>query len=259
MSTKDSELSLMTSSEKRIALVIGVNGSSSTTQHALRYGVADAEAMADVLQHYCSFELLEPPLLDVKATSENIKKAVRRLARNRGDDDFLLLYFSGHGQPMMVEAEQRDVYFVSHDFDPSDVDDDENAHVSMRWLRKMLYEHTQAGKVLLILDCCFSGDMGRTAPDQYLQELKERIAYYFGVPSSASEAHTGGLRLALTSTGHNATSIEKDGHGLMTGLLLPALRGERAQVFDREGVVSLELLYNFLRKEMPLESVMNFW
>ena len=253
MSTLANEPSSNIIPEKRIALVIGVNGKPSTMQNSLHYAVADAETMADIFQNYCDFELLEPPIIGESATSEHIKKAVRKLARDRDDNDFLLLYFSGHGRPMIVEADQRDVYFVSHDFDPDDIDDDENAHVSIRWLRKILYERTKSGKVLLILDCCFSGDIGKTTPDKYLQELKDRIAYYFEAPSSASEAPASGLRLALTATGHNTVAMEKDGHGLMTGVLLPALRGERQQVFNRKGDVSLELLYNFLREEMPTE------
>ena len=239
---------------KRVALVIGVNGGVSlATQHPLQYAVADAQEMASILQYSCDFELLEPPLLGENATSENIRKAVLKLARHRTEDDFLLFYFSGHGQPMKVEAEQRDVYFVSHDFDQADVEDDENSHVSMRWLRRILYERTQAGRVLLILDCCYSGDIGRSGTDQYLQELKERIAYYFGAPSSASEARPGGLRLALTATGHNASASEADGRGLLTAALLPALRGIKAQVIDREGKVDLTLVYNYLKREMPAD------
>jgi uncharacterized caspase-like protein len=238
---------------KRLGLVIGVNEAPSSGLPSLVHAVADAEAMADVLQQHCCFELLEPPLLNEHATSYKVKEAIRRLARNRSDDDFLLLYFSGHGLPMTVEAGQRDVFFITHDSDPIDVEEDEDAHFSMRWLWEKLYVPTQAGRVLVVLDCCFAGDIGRVAPDQYLRELQERISYYFRGPGETSGARSGGLRLALTATGHNLPAGEKDGHGLMTGLLLPALQGKVDEVLEveREGQISLQRLHRYLQLNMP--------
>ena len=235
---------------RRIALVIGVNDAPNSHLSPLNHAAADARAIAEVLQQHCNFELLEPPLLNEQATSDWVKDAVRRLARNRSADDFLLLYFSGHGQPMFIEAERRDIYLVTSNFNELDVEEDEAAHFSMRWLRDKLYLPAKASRVLLILDCCYAGDIDRTATDPYLEELQQRINYYFGRPGSASEARQGGLRLALTATGHNTKALEKDGHGLMTGLLLPALRGDEADAFDKEGQVSVELLYHYLQKQM---------
>ena len=240
---------------KRIALVIGVNAAANSNLPSLKHAVADAETIADVLQRNCNFELLVPPLVGEKATSAEVKRAVQGLARNRNDEDFLLLYFRGHGQPMTIEADCRDVYLVTHDFNEVEVEEDENAHLSMRWLRDKLYLPTEAGKVLLILDCCYAGDVGRTVPDPYLEELKQRIAVYFEAPGSASGARSGGQRLALTATSHNAQAVEKDGHGLMTGLLIPALRGDVEAVLDIEGQgqVSLQLLHRYLEIAMQPE------
>ncbi|MFL5625950.1 MAG: caspase family protein, partial [Ktedonobacteraceae bacterium] len=239
---------------RRLALIVGVNHAPNSLLPPLQHAVADAEAMADVLKTHCRFELLEESsLIDENATSDKVKDAVRRLARNRTGDDFLLLYFSGHGQPMTVEADQQDVYFVTSNFSEIDVEEDENAHISMSWLRDKLYIPTQAGRVLLILDCCYAGDIGRAAPDPYLDELKERINYYFGVPGAASGAHQGGLRLALTATGHGAKATEKDGSGQMTGLLLSALSGKVDDVLGNEGQVSLQRLFEYLQNAMPSE------
>jgi WD40 repeat protein len=236
---------------KRLALVIGVNNAPNSGLYPLNHAASDAQAIAEVLQQCCHFELLETPLIDEQAISDRVKKAIRKLARDRTDDDFLLLYFSGHGQPMTVEAEQSDVYFVTHDFDPIDVEEDEDSHCSMRWMWEKLYMPTQAGKVVVILDCCFAGNMGTVGPDPYLEELQARIKKYFGPPSSASGARSGGLRLALTATGHNTPAAEQGGYGVMTELLLPALRGEAAEALDDDGQVSLQRLFEYLQKTMP--------
>jgi uncharacterized caspase-like protein len=153
----------------RIALVIGVNEAPGSELHtgdkALHHAETDARAMTQVLEACCGFQVVVPPLLGAEATSDRIKKTIlRQLGRDRRDEDFLLLYFSGHAHPMTIEADEPDVYFVTTDFDPCDVEDDPESHWSMRWLWKTLYTRTQAGKVLLILDCCYSGDMGQLGP-----------------------------------------------------------------------------------------------
>jgi WD40 repeat protein len=248
------------SREKRLALVIGVNQTNDPLLAPLRSAVADAEAMAKVLQETCGFELFIPPLLNAQATSDAIRKAIKQLAKDRTDNDFLLLYFSGHAQLMEMEAGQTTVYLGSFDFDGSDVryEDgekfayDENAHLSFHWLRDKLFEGTRAGRMLLILDCCYAGNMGLMAPDHYLEELQKRISYDFEAPGNRSHALPDGLRLALTATGHNQVAQEDDGHGVMTSFLLSALRGEITDVLEVEqsGALSLQRLHRYLEVVM---------
>lgn len=239
--------------ERRLALVIGVNEAPHAHLTPLHYALDDAESMAKILQDHCGFTLLSPPLLGVEATSANVKKAVLSLARQRTNNDFLLLYFSGHGQPMTVDGDRSDIYLVTSDFSETDTEEDETLHCSMRWLQERLYLPTLAGKVLLVLDCCYAGNMGRTAPDPYLEDLKMRINKYFGAPGTASGARAGGLRLALTATGHNQPAREQAGHGEMTGWLLACLQGEIDDVIDLDdrGNVSLQRLHDYLLRIMP--------
>ncbi len=239
--------------ERRLALVIGVNEAPHAHLAPLNYALDDAESVAKTLQDHCGFTLLRPALLGAEATSANVKKAVLFLARQRADNDFLLLYFSGHGQPMTISGDQPDIYLVTSDFSETDTEEDETLHCSMRWLQEKLYLPTQAGKVLLILDCCYAGNMGRTAPDPYLEDLKARINKYFGAPGTASGARAGGLRLALTATGHNQPASEQEGHGTMTGHLLACLQGHVDEVINLNdrGNVSLQSVYDYLFNMMP--------
>jgi uncharacterized caspase-like protein len=93
--------------ERRLALVVGVNETSSRLLAPFKYAESDASVMAEVLTECCGFELIVPPLLGKQATSEAVRKAVLSLGRKRGEDDFLLLYFAGHGQPLPLEAERH--------------------------------------------------------------------------------------------------------------------------------------------------------
>ena len=239
---------------RRMVVVVGVNNAPLSNLPPLHHAEGDAQAMAEVLQH-CGFTSLQSPLLGEGATSEKIRKAVLGLARDRNDDDFLLFYFSGHGQLMRGEADRELVYLGSNDFSERDVEEEETAHINLQFLRKHLYESTKAGRVLVILDCCYAGNMGRSEPDQYLQELRQRIEYYFKAPGSESFARSGGLRQALAAAGHYQPAAERDGHGIMTGYLLSALRGDIDQVIDvdYEGQVSLQGLYDYLLHVMKKE------
>lgn len=233
--------------EKRLALVIGVNCAPNAQTPLLKVELQasnDAIAMAEVLEECCGFKLLMPPLLGPEATSANVKRAILQLARQRTEQDFLLLYFAGHGYPMTVSGGQDDIYLGTHDFNEQEVDEDEYTHCSMRWLRDKLYIPTGAGKVLIVLDCCYAGNIGRTAPDPYLEDLKARINTYFNAPGSASDSRPSVLRQALAATGHNQMAGEVSGHGRMTGLLLEALQGHVDELIDLEnhGYVTLLLV-----------------
>jgi hypothetical protein len=132
------------------------------------------------------------------------------------------------------------------------VDEDEHTHCSMRWLRDKLSIPTNAGKVLLVLDCCYAGNIDRTAPDPYLEDLQARINTYFESPGAASGGRPNGLRQALAATGHNQTAGEEGEHGRFTDLVLKALRGQVDEVIDlaNHGYINLRLLQNYLQRVM---------
>lgn len=120
-----------TSTGKRLALVVGANGKPQPGRDALRYATRSAKAVAEVLRDRCSFELLNPPLLGKRATTPSMMDAIYNLVENRGADDFLLFYFCGHGKPLFIESEQRDVYLVTQDFNPQRVENtNKDAHIS---------------------------------------------------------------------------------------------------------------------------------
>src|SRR5579864_1714956 len=121
---------------KRLALVVGVNKTSSKILSKLEHAVNDAQTMAEVLEQQCGFELIVPPMFGEHATSTRVQKAVRTLTQNRNEDDFILFYFSGHGQQAYDEQrkEIRNAYLGTADFDEDDVEYHPTMHVSMHWL-----------------------------------------------------------------------------------------------------------------------------
>jgi tetratricopeptide (TPR) repeat protein len=242
---------------RRLALVVGVNEAPPSAYLArLQCAESSAAELSQVLQSSCDFELFMPPLLGEQATTAAVQHAIRKLALQRTAQDFLLFYFAGHGYPMSDPVEQRNIYLVTHDFDPAMIEDlgDEDAHLSLSWLNKILYKGTKAGSVLLLLDCCYAGNMGKLALDRPLDAVLDSLKYYF----SSSSQTKGKSRATLAAAGRDAVAWERDGSSVMTSLLLDALRGACAEAVDDAGHVTLERLQGTLRKQMPSDQKLSF-
>lgn len=210
---------------RRIALVVGVNDAPRSGKPSIKYALDDTKAMAEILQQdYCGFELLTTPLIGERASSANVKEAVIKLIEDRGDDDLILFYFSGHGDQINAYNGQQDVFLVTNDYSPEMVQRDPTLHVSLRWLREYLYNQTETGRVLILLDCCYSGYLVNSAADPDHDLTRRLYAELFEAPPQSGRAKKLGLRRALTATGPETRAIEQAGHGAMTGLIISALR-----------------------------------
>jgi hypothetical protein len=124
MSSEAQKTAATPSPGRRLALVVRVNEAAPSTYLArLQCAESSALELSQALQASCDFELLMPPLLSEQATTVAVQHAIRKLALQRTAQDFLLFYFAGHGYPMSDEIEQRNVYLVTHDFDPAVIED----------------------------------------------------------------------------------------------------------------------------------------
>jgi WD40 repeat protein len=241
-------------SGKRLALVVGTNQTATLVPPPLELAVADAEAMAEVLQQQCHFELFRPPLLGEQATSAELKKAVLQLARDRTPEDMILLFFSGHGIQMYdaIRSEIRNTYLGTADFDTQDAEDDPGLHIPLRWLRDRLFANCNAGQVVIILDCCYAEDI-RTGSDRTLDDLLNKLADYFDIPGAESGQRQPGLRAALAATGYDQTAQEQGKYGRMTNLILQVLRGEVPALLGAKGEVFLTRLGDYLIEQLSPE------
>jgi hypothetical protein len=237
---------------RRIALIVGVNNAPRSEKASAKHALDDAKAMAEVLQQdYCGFELLTTPLIDEGASSARVKEAVIRLIEDRGDDDLILFYFSGHGDQINAYNGQQDAFLVTNDYAPEMAQRDPTLHVSLRWLREYLYNQTEAGRVLILLDCCYSGYLVNSATDPDHDLIRKLYAELFEAPPQSEKAKKLGFRRALTATGPNTRALEQVGHGVMTGLIISALQGREEGALDDRGEVTIDQLNAFLKNRMP--------
>ncbi len=235
-------------SGRNLALVVGVNYApkaqdSSLKEPHLQHATEDAEGMANALEEYGQFELLHPPFLNGQANSGDIQDEILLLEQQSTKDDCLLFYFSGHGYPLILHnSGSAEVFLVTWDFSEDITKKIPDRRLSLSWLRDNLFCSRRAGKVVIILDCCYAGHMGR---------IQESIRHYMGAPNEASGSLSGGARQALAATGHTQTTKEHRGHGLMTFYLLPALGGKVDEVITGKGDVTLSSIHAYLERKMP--------
>jgi hypothetical protein len=231
------------------AVVIGVGRYESPSIPALRYSVADAEAMHAVLLASGNFKkenvLLLTDRTERKPTLRNIKYALGTfLARAAGKDDTVIVYFAGHGAPEVdrrgVERDGLAKYLIPSDADPEDLF---STALPMDDLQG-IFDRIEAERVVIFLDACYSGAAGgrtfaarRTragaVDDLFLQRLTRSRG-----------------RVIVTAAQPSEVSVELPelGHGIFTYFLTEGLRG--AADLNRDGIVSLQELYEYVEQEV---------
>ena len=161
-------------SERRIAVVVGVDTISDRRCRSLRFAQADAQAIYDVL---VAPELggFDPDdvvlLLEGDAQTEPVRLALRGAAKSAAPSDFLLVYFAGHGIIPPWDG-ASELYLGTADADFATLEDTPQRALRMDFLRKDVFEYTKASS-LLLLDCCQAGGYitGTTDPTRAARKV----------------------------------------------------------------------------------------
>ncbi len=238
----------MSDPQRKIALVIGVNGGPKTDLAPLRFAEATAKQLAEVLAAPASgFELYGgQPLLGAAATSDAVRHAVFDARRAAGRNGLLLISYIGHGHYVDVASDHSDVYLVTHNFHPAHAQDDPDAHLSMRWLQERVLYHHEPDQLLLLLDCCFAGAIGNATPDPRIANLRTRLEQALNIQRSDKEASEATLRKTLAAVGPLLPAYEADGATCYTATLLRGLNGAAAL---EDGRVTWQSLHAYLQQQ----------
>jgi helicase len=189
-------------------LFIGIDRYRSPLISELTCAARDAEALyalfVDTFGHD-SMVLLQDDFASRAAISKEFEERLAHVA----DDDFVFVSYSGHGSD--------DFFLVTHDADPSDFASsalalDEVVHLLARIPSK---------RVMVVLDCCFSGGAGARV-------------FHHGLPARSLDSVEAALarigdegRIIFTACDPKQEAFENpvEGHGMLTRHLLDALRG----------------------------------
>lgn len=179
--------------------------------HNLRLPVNDAKAIADLYAKNTNVDYTL--LLDKKATSANIKKAIRKVLGQAGEDDIVVFSFSGHGYTGgLCAADGRLKY-----------DDIKKEIASLNCKNKMMF-----------IDACRSGG------------IREKSGNGFSIPAANDDTN---IMLFLASR-NNENSIEQIAmkNGFFTTWLIKALRGNADA--NRDRTITARELFDFVSENV---------
>ncbi len=237
----------------RWGVVIGIGRYDRPAIPGLQYPVADAEAFYQVLIEKANFKKENVLLLTDKAekrpTLRNIKWALGTfLARSAQKDDLVVIYYAGHGAPEVdprgAEPDGLAKYLVPSDADPDDL---YSTALPMDEVQT-IFGRIEAEQVVVFLDACYSGAAGgRTFASRRTRASKVDDVFLDRITRSKG-------RVIVTASRASEVSIELPelSHGIFTYYLVQGLRG--GADLDRDGIVSLQELYQYLEQEVSRKS-----
>jgi len=234
------------------AVIIGVGGYESSAVPRLRYSVADADAVYQTLIS-SGFKkeniLLLTDKTERKPTLRNIKWALGTfLARSAHKDDLVMIYFAGHGASEVdqrgIERDGLSKYLVPVDADPDDL---YSTALPMDEMQNVL-ARIEAERITVFLDACYSGAAGgRTFASTKTRAVTVDDIFLDRLTRSKGRA-------IVTASRPSELSIElaELGHGIFTYYLVRGLEGYADN--NRDGIVSLQELYEYLAQEVSRKS-----
>lgn len=219
-------------------LAVGVDKYRDPAIQPLRYAVADAQSIVDLLSIKAAglFHVAKPKLqTNEQVTRERWQATFAEMSQQLKDeaqpDDLFVIFMAGHG---VVDPDEQQYYFASYDLSASDVLRGVYTG-SISWRDFELLADVPCRK-LAFLDTCHSGA---------IQPLRTRDL------KAAIRALQEDVVLTVAASAGNERSEEKTAwqHGAFTKTLLEGLEG--AADASRDGAVSLDELIAYVKNQVP--------
>ncbi len=227
---------------QRYALLIGIGKYIALPE--ITYAVADCQLLAETLAHYGGCEpdrmliMSDDAPDDRRPDAANLRSKLRQFLSLPREHDTLVIFFSGHGDVIKVEQEERTCLL------PSDASRENLQQAGLRiteW--HALLESCKAREKLLILDLYHAGD-----------KADERAAM-----SQTAWSELGNGAMTLLACGPRQYSHEDTqlGHGLFVHFLAEGLRGAADEKMEgnRDGKVDVGEAFKYARNKVTQQTL----
>jgi uncharacterized caspase-like protein len=183
------------------ALVVGVGAFTSPSILPLDFTAKDAKDVAQMLVdpsigHFNRDNVRT--LVDADATLTQVRQGIGWLRANAGPDDLVVVYVASHGSPRTLDPNGVS-YVMMHDTDPSDAEHLYASALQMIDLADDLSRDLRAGRALLILDTCFSGDATRLRLDNAVGTFSPSLERFARTPGRVIVAAANGDQISWES------------------------------------------------------------
>jgi formylglycine-generating enzyme required for sulfatase activity len=210
---------------RNIGLVIGTNDYSDPKLSNLHFAVKDAEDMRSVLLNpdIGVFDEIVPL---INETKYYVKKGIEKLLlKDATFEDFVLIYFSGHGKldfkfelNLLLKDTETD-YLLSTALHYNFITD--------------CIEQSKCRKIVIILDCCHGGAAGIKG------DISKKLSETTG---------SGTFILSATTESNLAKEVQELENGIFTYFLLEGLRKGDADL-GGDGLIDILELYEYASKK----------
>jgi WD40 repeat protein len=232
-------------------LAVGIN-EYANSDYNLHFADADAQGFSEELKQQLAkqerFERFDVTVLsDSNATKSNILKAIEDLGERVHPEDELFMFIASHGT-----AAQDHFFLIPYDlgFTGKRTDLDEQAvsailqhSISDRDL-ETVFEHLDAGRLLLVIDACNSGQA---------LEAEEKRRGPMNSKGLAQLAYEKGMYILTASQSYQAAQeISRIGHGLLTyALVVEGLGKGMADFEPRDGTIVMREWLDYASGRVP--------
>ena len=180
-------------------------------------------------------------LLDEQATKAGIRAGLQRLAKRAGPNATAFVYFSGHGG-RIESGPHAENYLISYDCNLATLPATSISGAELTdWLREI-----QAGRLLVVFDCCHSGGTGAPKTLDPAMEMKSGLSenYY-----ERLAAGRGRVIIASSRTDEVSWALPEMKNSLFTHYLLEALQGGARVRGD--GLIRVFDIFDYVSEQVP--------
>ncbi len=178
--------------------------------------------------------LFEKVITLVNQSTRDTLRSINHIFKNAGKNDLILLYYSGHGLP---NNKNNDLYLATAD---TEVELLESTALSFDQLYKWIAQ-SYCKKVVIILDCCYSGTAGQVFKGDLSSQLQ-----------TFNDKVMGTCLMTAASNDQVALDNSEGGYSLFTKHLINGLRGEAAR--DDSGLVTQGELFHYVREKVSSDN-----
>lgn len=219
---------------RRYALVVGISDYIAPLK-SLSKTARDAEAVAQVLEDYGDFHVTR---LIGKVTRDRLIRVLRTLLLQQATGQDALVYFTGHGIPVVNSLlGETEAFIATSDcrvvVDGKQITQQQNG-ISFQDLNGLL-QKSQLSSFVMLLDSCHSGDVIETVDKQVVQQTLTAFAgrdYYLITACRGFE---------------QAYAHRSEDHSIFTGALLEGLSEDHS---NSEGEVNAEGLAAYIKQTL---------
>ena len=181
----------------------------------LKFGEADAFAVLDLIEEGrlgSRWEVEKP--IGPRATKAKVGRVMELWLEEAKEDDLVLFFFAGHSFSEPWQEGKRNYFFLQD----SELDSLNETALSFAEVREWA-NSLKARHVLLLLDTCYSADIGSTRGDRSSIDYQE-------LDDTRARQKAGKIALTSSMGGQLSYELSTLGRGLFTAALVDALNGK---------------------------------